>query len=153
MQNLSSFHGAEAPTSCEAPASCEAHPATVAGTHSLSPRPSSSPAGVKPEARCFNAPASGPVRPSPATGTAGAAAPNGSGPQFDRHGAGRPARSCIRTEDGTVILLDLATGRAISAPDRKTAEARLSSLRSAQSRLRLAGWDWPAEADPGAKPA
>ncbi|MER8585897.1 hypothetical protein NKH19_11680 [Mesorhizobium sp. M1338] len=39
-----------------------------------------------------------------------------------------PARSCIRTQDGTVILIDRLTGRAVSAPDRKTAEARLSRL-------------------------
>ncbi|QND68664.1 hypothetical protein HB777_05505 [Mesorhizobium loti] len=125
MQNLSSFEGARAP------ASREAHPAAKAATHSLPLRPSSSPAGVKPEAQCFKAPAPGPVRPSPATGTAGAAAPSGSGPQFDRpqfdrHGAGLPARSCIRTEDGIVILFDRRTGRAVSAPDRKTAEERLS---------------------------
>ncbi|MER8574668.1 hypothetical protein NKG99_24840 [Mesorhizobium sp. M1409] len=119
MQNLSSFHGAEAP------ASHEAHLAPV-GT--LPSWPSSSPAGAKPEAWCFNAPALGPVRPSLATGTAGAAAPLGSGPQFDRYGAGLPARSCIRTQDGTVILIDRLTGRAVSAPDRKTAEARLSRL-------------------------
>ena len=130
MQNLSSFEGARAP------ASREAHPAAKAATHSPPFRPSSSPAGAKLEAQCLAA--SGPVRPSPATGTAGAAAPSGSGPQFDRpqfdrpqfdrHGAGLPARSCIRTEDGTVILFDRQTGRAVSAPDRKTAEARLSRL-------------------------
>ncbi|PWJ94679.1 hypothetical protein C8D77_1011365 [Mesorhizobium loti] len=122
MQNLSSFEGARAP------ASREAHPAVVTAAHSLPPRPSSSPAEVKPEAQCFNAPAAGPVRPSPATGTAGAAAPSGSGPQFDQRGAGLSDRSCIRTEDGTVILFDRPTGRAVSAPDRKTAEARLSRL-------------------------
>ncbi|MFC3324531.1 hypothetical protein [Mesorhizobium cantuariense] len=72
--------------------------------------------------------ASGPVRPSLAAGTARAAAPSGSGPQFDRRGAGLPARSCIRTQDGTVILFDRPTGWAVSAPDRKTAEARLSRL-------------------------
>ncbi|ESY71975.1 hypothetical protein X743_18230 [Mesorhizobium sp. LNHC252B00] len=125
MQNLSSFHGAEAPDSHGA------HPATVAGT--LPFRPSSSPAGAKPEVRCSKAPAPGPVGPSTATGTAGAAAPRGSGPQFDRHGAGPMSsgpsgRSYIRTEDGTVILCDRAIGRAVSAPDRKTAEARLSRL-------------------------
>ena len=123
MQNLSRFDGVQAP------ASREAHPAVIIATHSLSPRPSSSPAGAKPEAQCLKRlTASGPVRLSPATGTAGAAAPSGSGPQFDRHGAGLPARSCIRTEDGTVILFDRQTGRAVSAPDRKTAEARLSRL-------------------------
>jgi hypothetical protein len=120
MQILSSFDGARAP------ASREAHPAAKAATHSPPFRPSSSPAGAKLEAQCLAA--SGPVRPSPATGTAGAAAPSGSGPPFDRHGTGLPARSCIRTEDGTVILFDRQTGRAVSAPDRKTAEARLSRL-------------------------
>ena len=127
MQNLSSFHGAEAP------ASREANPATEVAT--LPPRLSSSPAGAKPER--FDA--SGPVRPSPAAGTAGAAAPRGSGPQFDGaasfarddaspSAAGPYARSCIRTQDGTVILFEPMTGRAVSAPDRKTAEARLARL-------------------------
>ncbi|MBZ9871447.1 hypothetical protein LB542_11335 [Mesorhizobium sp. BR1-1-9] len=37
-------------------------------------------------------------------------------------------RSLIRTEDGTVILLDRQTGRAVSAPDRVTPEARLAAL-------------------------
>jgi hypothetical protein len=120
MQNLSSFHGAEAP------ASRKAHPATEVATHSLPSRPSSSPAGAKPER--FDA--SGPARPSPAAGTAGAAAPRGSGPQLERAGlfAGPFARSCIRTQDGTVILFEAMTGRAVSAPDRKTAEARLARL-------------------------
>ncbi|PZV40039.1 hypothetical protein B5V02_06100 [Mesorhizobium kowhaii] len=120
MQNLSRFDG------IVAPASREAHKAVIAA--SLPSRPSSSPAGAKPEAPCLIASASGPVRLSPATGTAGAAAPSGSGPQFDRDGAGSAGRSCIRTEDGTVILFDPLTGRAVSAPDRKTAEARLSRL-------------------------
>jgi hypothetical protein len=132
MQNLSSFDGAVAP------ASSEALPAAKAASHSLPSRPSSSPAGAKPEAQCLNASAPGPVRPSPATGTAGAAAPRGSGPQFDRHDAGLASagpfgRSCIRTEDGTVILFDRTTGRAVSAPDRPTAEARLSRLGAGQS--------------------
>ena len=125
MQNLSSFHGAVAP------ASREAHPATEVASHSLPPRPSSSPAGAKPER--FDA--SGPVRPSPAAGTAGAAAPRGSGPLFDRLPllAGLSARSCIHTQDGTVIVFEPMTGRAVSAPDRKTAEARLERLRAGQS--------------------
>jgi len=122
MQNLSSFQGAVAP------ASCEAHTVVTTAAHSLPSRPSSSPAGTKPEAQCLHAPASGPVRLSSATGTAGAAAPRGSGPQFDQFRTGLPARSCIRTEDGTVILFDRLTGRAVSAPDRKVAEARLSRL-------------------------
>ncbi|WP_246707380.1 hypothetical protein [Mesorhizobium sp. NZP2077] len=119
MQNLSSFHGAIAP------ASREAHPATEVASHSLPPRPSSSPARAKPE----RLDASGPVRPSPAAGTAGAAAPLGSGPQFERAAfGGLSTRSCIRTQDGTVILFEPMTGRAVSAPDRKTAEARLARL-------------------------
>ncbi|MCZ8546628.1 hypothetical protein OOJ09_20760 [Mesorhizobium qingshengii] len=132
MQNLSSFDGAMAP------ASTEAHPAAKAVTHSLPSRLSSSPAGAKPEAQCLHASAPGPVRPSPAAGTAGAAAPRGSGPQFSRHGAGQACagssgRPCIRTQDGTVMLFDRTTGRAVSAPDRETAEARLSRLAAGQS--------------------
>ncbi|TPN13078.1 hypothetical protein FKO01_41330 [Mesorhizobium sp. B2-3-3] len=122
MQNLSSFHGAVAP------ASREAHPAPEVAAHSLPFRPSS-PAGAKPE----SLDASGPVRLSAAAGTAGAAAPLGSGPQFDRFPAGPFARSCIRTQDGTVILFEPMTGRAVSAPDRKTAEARLARLAAGQS--------------------
>lgn len=122
MQNLSSFHGAVAP------ASREANKATEVASHSLPSRPSS-PAGAKPER--FDA--SGPVCPSLAAGTAGAAAPLGSGPPFDRHAAGLYARSCIRTQDGTVILFEPMTGRAVSAPDRKTAEARLARLAAGHS--------------------
>ena len=117
MQNLSSLHGAVAP------ASREANKATEVASHSLPSRPSS-PAGAKPE----RLDASGPVCPSLAAGTAGAAAPLGSGPQFERPAAGPYARSCIRTQDGTVILFEPMAGRAVSAPDRKTAEARLSRL-------------------------
>ncbi|OBQ73353.1 hypothetical protein EB233_13695 [Mesorhizobium erdmanii] len=116
MHNLSSFHGAVAP------ASREANKATEVAT--LPSRPSSSPAVAKPE----RLDASGPARPSAAAGTAGAAAPLGSGPLFDRHAAGPYARSCIRTQDGTVILFEPMTGRAVCAPDRKTAEARLARL-------------------------
>ncbi|RVB99372.1 hypothetical protein ENZ74_31400, partial [Mesorhizobium sp. M7A.F.Ca.CA.002.15.2.1] len=72
MQNLSSFDGAESP------ASREARPAVITA-HSLSSRPSSSPARMKPEAQCLTARASGPVRLSPATGTAEAAGSGGSG--------------------------------------------------------------------------
>ncbi|BAV46787.1 VtaA26 protein [Mesorhizobium loti] len=122
MQNLSSLHGAVAP------ASREANKATEVASHSLPSRPSS-PAGAKPER--FDA--SGPVCPSLAAGTAGAAAPLGSGPPFDRHDAGPYARSCIRTQDGTVILFEPMTGRAVSAPDRKTAEARLARLSAGHS--------------------
>ena len=66
--------------------------------------------------------APGPVEP-PAprfTGTAGAAPP--AAPAPDR------AISCIRTEDGTVILLDRATGRAVSGLTRAAAEAALLRL-------------------------
>ncbi|WP_421917015.1 hypothetical protein [Mesorhizobium sp.] len=109
-------------------------------THSLPLRPSSSPAEAKPEApsnacrhpqagSARHADASGPVRPSPATGTAGAAAPLGSGPLFCRDRATwlasriRPGRSCIRTQDGTVILFDRLSGRAVSAATVAQAEA------------------------------
>lgn len=123
MQNLSSLHGAVAP------ASREANKATEVASHSLPSRPSSSPAEAKPER--LNA--SGPARPSLAAGKAGAAAPLGSGPPFDRHDAGPYARSCTRTQDGTVILFEPMTGRAVSAPDRKTAEARLARLAAGHS--------------------
>ena len=122
MQNLSSLHGAVAP------ASGEASPASEVAAHSLPSWPSS-PAGAKPE----RLDASGPARPSPAAGTAGAAAPLGSGPPFDRHAAGPNARSCIRTQDGTVILFEPMTGRAVSAPDRKMAESRLARLAAGHS--------------------
>ena len=122
MQNLSSFHGAIAP------ASREANKATGVAAHSLPSWPSS-PAGAKPER--FDA--SGPARLSLAAGTAGAAAPLGSGPPFDRHAAGPNARSCIRTQDGTVILFEPMTGRAVSAPDRKMAESRLARLAAGHS--------------------
>jgi hypothetical protein len=36
--------------------------------------------------------------------------------------------SCIRTEDGTVILFDRLTGRAVSAATRAAAEAALRRL-------------------------
>ena len=120
MQNLSSFHGAIAP------ASREANKATEVAAHSLPSWPSS-PAGAKPE----RLDASDPARPSLAAGTAGAAAPLGSGPPFDRHAAGPYARTCIRTQ--TVILVESMTGRAVSAPERKTAEARLARLAAGHS--------------------
>lgn len=89
-------------------------------------RPSSSPAGAMPEAR-----ASEPVR-SPAAGTAGAVV--GSGQGFSSRAcpagvAGRPAGSTpslLRTQDGTMIVLDRRTGRAVSAATRAAAEARLA---------------------------
>ncbi|KAA3446382.1 hypothetical protein C7I87_30455 [Mesorhizobium sp. SARCC-RB16n] len=76
------------------------------------------------EADCLGASASRPVRQLPAAGTAGAAAPRGSGPPFD------PATGCslIRTQDGTVIPDEPTTGRAVSAPDRNMAQARLARL-------------------------
>ncbi|TGT40338.1 hypothetical protein EN808_17230 [Mesorhizobium sp. M8A.F.Ca.ET.165.01.1.1] len=84
---------------------------------------SSSPAGSKREADCLDASASRPVRPSAAAGTAGAAAPRGSGPPFDA------AAGCflIRTQDRTVIADEPTTGRAVSAPDRDTARPRLDA--------------------------
>ncbi|MGT2468456.1 hypothetical protein ACVOMV_32395 [Mesorhizobium atlanticum] len=56
-------------------------------------------------------------------------------PRFTRNGQSRsspapapnPGISCIRTEDGTVILFDRASGRAVSGLTRAAAEARLRS--------------------------
>jgi hypothetical protein len=39
----------------------------------------------------------------------------------------------VRTQDGTVILFEPMTGRAVSAPDRRTAEARLARLAAGQA--------------------
>ncbi|WP_189350138.1 MULTISPECIES: hypothetical protein [unclassified Mesorhizobium] len=67
--------------------------------------------------------ASDPVEP-PAprfTGTAGAAPP-------PAPAANSGGTSCIRTEDGTVILFDRATGRAVSGLTRAAAEAALLRL-------------------------
>lgn len=83
----------------------------------------SSPAGAKREADCLDASASRPVRPSAAAGTAGAAAPRGSGPLFDAS----EACSLIPTQDGTGIPDEPVSGRAVSAPDRDTARARLAA--------------------------
>ncbi|TPN76743.1 hypothetical protein FJ988_27740 [Mesorhizobium sp. CU3] len=88
-----------------------------------SPGPSSSPVRVHPGVL-----APDPVEP-PAprfTGTAGAVPPPA------------PAANCggtslIRTEDGTVILFDRATGRAVSGLTRAAAEAALHRLIGAQS--------------------
>jgi hypothetical protein len=119
---------------------------TSSSPFSLPSRLSSSPAGVKPEAAVHacrrpetgvtfarHAAASGPASPSPSTGTAGAAAPHGSVPLFRREHAawrapgasvsGRLDRSCIHTQDGTVILFDRCTGRAVSAATVAHAEA------------------------------
>ncbi len=84
----------------------------------LPSRPSSSPAGTMPEAR-----ASEPVRLS-AAGTAGAVV--GSGHGFCGRASpteGHPARSAMRTQDGTMIALDRRTGWAVSAATRAAAEA------------------------------
>jgi hypothetical protein len=95
--------------------------APVAGQ--LPSRPSSSPAWAMPEAR-----ASEPVR-SSAAGTAGAVV--GSGHGFSsracpagvaRRSAGA-TRSVLRTQDGTMLVLDRRTGRAVSAATRVAAEA------------------------------
>lgn len=92
----------------------------------LPSRPSSSPAGTMPEAR-----ASEPVR-SPAAGTAGAVVGSGHGFSswaYPAGVAGRPAvaiRSMLRTQDGTMIVLDRRTGRAVSAATRSADEARLA---------------------------
>lgn len=63
-------------------------------------------------------------------GTAGAAPPPAPAPCL-RQAAGPPragATSLIRTEDGTVILFDRATSRAVSGPTRQAAEAALLRL-------------------------
>jgi hypothetical protein len=57
------------------------------------------------------------------TGTAGAAPPAAPAPN-----SGPPGPSCIRTEDGTVILFDRVSGRAVSGLTRAAAEARLREL-------------------------
>ena len=60
------------------------------------------------------------------TGTAGAVPPPA--PAAD---SGPPCVSCIRTEDGTVILFDRMTGRAVSGLTRAAAEAALLRLTGA----------------------
>ena len=74
---------------------------------------------------------SGVLAPDPAeppaprfTGTAGAAPPPAPAPNSG-------AVSCIRTEDGPVILFDRATGRAVSGLTRAAAEAALLRLTGA----------------------
>ncbi|RWH73167.1 MAG: hypothetical protein EOQ86_27920 [Mesorhizobium sp.] len=86
-------------------------------------RLSSSPAGTKPEAN-----ASAPVTlPSPAaTGTAGAVPLTAPATNFRACNAGL---SCIRTDDGTVIVFDRHTGRAVSGATREVAEAKLGRRR------------------------
>lgn len=56
------------------------------------------------------------------TGTAGAAPPPAPAPMS--------GTSCIRTEDGTVILFDRVTGRAVSGLTRTAAEAALLRLKA-----------------------
>ncbi|WP_210335065.1 hypothetical protein, partial [Mesorhizobium mediterraneum] len=75
-------------------------------------RLSSSPAGVKPEAST-SAPVTLPS--AAATGTAGAVPLTAPATNFRACGAGL---SCIRTEDGTVIVFDRRTGRAVSGATR-----------------------------------
>ena len=43
-------------------------------------------------------------------------------------GKDRPGISCIRTEDGTVILVDRLAGRAVSGATRQAAEAAMQRL-------------------------
>ena len=91
-------------------------------------RLSSSPAGTKPEAG-----ASEPVAlPSPAaTGTAGAVPLTAPATHLVRPGPVRRVETtgCIRTEDGTVIVFDRQTGRAVSGASREAAEAKLGRWR------------------------
>ncbi|MGX8008315.1 hypothetical protein ACVDG8_004505 [Mesorhizobium sp. ORM8.1] len=61
-------------------------------------------------------------------GTAGAAPP--AAPATN---SGPPGPSCIRTEDGTVILFDRASGRAVSGLTRASAEAAFLRLIGAAS--------------------
>lgn len=68
--------------------------------------------------------APGPAAPS--AGTAGAAPPPAPATFLRPPAAG--AASVIRTEDGTVILFDRATGRAVSGLTRQAAEAALLRL-------------------------
>ncbi|TIO10687.1 hypothetical protein [Mesorhizobium sp.] len=83
----------------------------------------SSPAGTKPEAS-----ASDPAAlPSPAAaGTAGAVPLPAPATNFRACKAGL---SCIRTEDGTIIVFDRQTGRAVSGATRAAAEAKLGRRR------------------------
>ena len=60
------------------------------------------------------------------TGTAGAAPP--SAPATN---PGSSRTSCVRTEDGTVILFDRASGRAVSGLTRASAEAAFLRLTGA----------------------
>ncbi|MGX9176993.1 hypothetical protein [Mesorhizobium sp. BHbdii] len=82
-------------------------------------RLSSSPAGTKPEASA-SAPVALPS--SHATGTAGAVPLTAPATNSRECRAGL---SRIRTEDGTVIVFDRRTGRAVSGATREAAEAKL----------------------------
>ncbi|TIT42180.1 MAG: hypothetical protein E5W72_27250, partial [Mesorhizobium sp.] len=61
-----------------------------------------------------------------AAGTAGAVSLTVPATNFGACSAGV---SCIRTEDGTVIVFDRQTGRAVSGPTREAAEAKLCRRR------------------------
>ena len=66
-------------------------------------------------------------------GTAGAVPPPAPATSSPHGAAGAPRAasgglSCIRTEDGTVILFDRLTGRAVSALTKAAAEAALRHL-------------------------
>lgn len=63
------------------------------------------------------------------TGTAGAVPPPAPAPNSPAPNSG--GTSCIRTEDGTVILFDRITGRAVSGLTRAAAEAALLRLNGA----------------------
>ncbi|RUV74677.1 MAG: hypothetical protein EOR30_01855 [Mesorhizobium sp.] len=82
-------------------------------------RLSSSPAWTTPEA---NASAPVALPSSQATGTAGAVPVTAPATNF---GACNAGLSCIRTEDGTLIIIDRRTGRAVSGATREAAEAKL----------------------------
>ena len=90
---------------------------------------SSSPARTRPGALVPD-----PVDPAQATGTAGAVSPAAPATLPDETGlpegaaASRQGTSCIRTEDGTVILFDRLTGRAVSGVTRQAAEAAMLRL-------------------------
>ncbi|UVK41685.1 hypothetical protein LHFGNBLO_004909 [Mesorhizobium sp. AR10] len=89
--------------------------------------PSSSPAWTR-----TGADVPDPVVSPLATGTAGAVPPPAPATLFGEGTAGTLAQgtSCIRTEDGTVILFDRRTGRAVSAATRHAAEAAMLRLAS-----------------------
>ncbi|CCV15125.1 hypothetical protein [Mesorhizobium sp. STM 4661] len=86
-------------------------------------RLSSSPAGTKPEAD-----ASDPAPSPPATGTAGGFPPPATNFLGGSPVLGEGRKSCIRTEDGAVIVLDRRTGRAASGASRDAAEAKLGGI-------------------------